>query len=386
MPWRYLKASLLTAQASRSRNGASPGLTFESLCDDGPVGFDPSAVTWLDEPAGSMQFFPLTDVTGRMLMERRLEPAAATDGEPRLPEEFLITDTTVILSGMGWVVTRQGWLVPASVWRGHSYLPAGMRASEPQTQRPGRRVRLPGVTLNCMSDWAARVYGHCLWESVYRILLHWDLHGSFDAVDWLLAPPMAQRLLGRFDPAIAVAAAGKFVDAGDPDVRFVCEAARVSPHPLRLASISRRQVDVLRRHARPGLSMVRRVFLDRTGGNGRSIVNRDEVLRTVRAAGYEPVDAGTSPDVFGLFHHATHVAGVHGSDMADIVFMQPGARVLELTPTDHVAHYFRCAGAAGDLDYRTLFVASDSHRLMRRGPSQAAVTVDCVALADALRN
>lgn len=359
--------------------------SFEDLCGPGEMVFDPGAVGMIDEDAGRLQLCPVTDVTGRTLFERRFASRIVEPGEHRLPEEFEVGETVVILANTGWVVSRQGWLVPISIWRGLNYLPRSLLTSRPLPQRLRAAQRLPGVTLNCMSDWADRVYGHCLWESVFRILLHWDLHGSFDKVDQILAPPFSQRVLRLISPDVAAAAEGKFVTAAERDLRFVCEAVRISPHPARIGSISPRQIEVLRRHVRHRDSGGgARIFRDRTGSDGRVLRNRHEVLETVRRAGYQVVSLATTPNLQSVCHQATHVAGVHGSDLADIVFMQPGSRVLELTPTDQVLPYFRAAGGAAGLDYRTLFIDSETHRMWPRGPSPAAVTIDCKALAQAL--
>jgi hypothetical protein len=359
--------------------------TFEDLKASRRLAFDCEQIAHIDEPAVDAAFRLVHDVTGTFRFEPHYTNKPPPEGRSWLPPLVDLNQEAVIFGKHGWIITQQGWLQPMSFVRGQSFLQASLRNACDTFFFVGKTVRLDGVTFNAMSDFATHVYGHALWESVYRILLYWNLHGSFDALDHILAPRFAQKLLGRFDADILEAARPKLVDVGDKYTKFVCDNVAAAPHPITAASVTRGQAELLNRYA--SISDRHRgrekIFLGRAG-HRRGIANYDEVVETVRRFGYEIVIAGETPDVFSLFRSARSVIGVHGSDLADVIFMEPGAAVLELTPTDHVQGYFREAGSVRDLRYRTLFCRSDRHKMRGDRQSRSSLRVDSAALAKAL--
>ena len=83
--------------------------------------------------------------------------------------------------------------------------------------------------------------------------------------------------------------------------------------------------------------------------------------------------AQTAPaDVVGLFRRATVVVGVHGAALANALFCEPGALIVELGPENPAArHYEHLAQAAGlgyarvalDASLAAADVAVDARRL-----------------------
>jgi capsular polysaccharide biosynthesis protein len=71
------------------------------------------------------------------------------------------------------------------------------------------------------------------------------------------------------------------------------------------------------------------------------------------------------------------VIGASGSALADLVFCQPGTRVLELIPSDHVVSYWYTVADSGGLRYGYLVGESETHRAAGTpGPSLADFRVD----------
>lgn len=349
---------------------------FERLTKPGPYRFVRSKIRSFDEHGVDARFFHVLDIFGRRRFEERYLPRAPAPGEDFFPEVAPLDQPAVVLGRSGWVVTQQGWLQFASFERGHSFLAEEFRARAPAIEQSLGAVHLAGTTLLATTDYNW-VYGHTLWEAVYRILAYWDRHGSFDDVDQILTAGMVPRLLKRFDPDILEAATPKLRTHGGQLTRYVCDNLVIAPLPVSSSCIGLRQIELLNKYVRfePG-PRPKNVFLLRKPGLTRTVSNQDEVLSAVRSAGYEPVAAGETPGIFGLFAEAERVVGIHGSDLCDIVFMQPGRRVLELTPTDHVKPYFRVASQNRGLDHHNLLCASASHRLNDYGYSTASVHVD----------
>jgi len=78
----------------------------------------------------------------------------------------------------------------------------------------------------------------------------------------------------------------------------------------------------------------RKIFLTRQKTRLRFIENSDEIETACREHGYEIVDADTlSPDQqVRLFSSVSHLVGIHGAGLTNMIFCPPGCRVLELFP------------------------------------------------------
>lgn len=88
----------------------------------------------------------------------------------------------------------------------------------------------------------------------------------------------------------------------------------------------------LRRLGRPRTG--RRLFVDRSGARGRTLVNRAEVVAVMERRGFEVID----PEQFSprqqivLFARASVVVGLAGAAMTNTIFCRPDARILYLAP------------------------------------------------------
>lgn len=85
------------------------------------------------------------------------------------------------------------------------------------------------------------------------------------------------------------------------------------------------------------------------------------------------------------FAAAAVVVSPHGGVLADLVFCNPGTKVLELLPTDHPGPYYYTLSLAAGLDYRCLACRSlDERPDGGSRPSTADFTVDIGDLVAAL--
>jgi len=366
----------------RVRHGSlRRGLDFDSLADRPRLLLDMRAVAAVDEPTTTAGYEPVTDAAGRTSYWIRYRSHDPVTGAAPFPEMHATGGPAIVAGPSGWVIADQGWLVPATWYRGTTFLPPALRPGRPvRWVRCPERRRLAGRTLNALTEFSG-VYGHALWEAVYKVLAHYDARGGFDDVDHVLVPTLAARLLDRFSPEIREALGGKARLVFYPKTRFVCDDVVVVRHPACCKTVSPRQVALLRDHVadRPGPRPAR-VYLRRPPGGSREIANDAEVARTFAEAGFAVVDPGAVDGLYGLMREAQVVAGVHGSNLADVVFMSPGATLLELTPTDHVQPYFRNAAEVAGVRYVNLFCRSRRTRLRPAGPSDDPVAVDCDAL------
>jgi capsular polysaccharide biosynthesis protein len=78
----------------------------------------------------------------------------------------------------------------------------------------------------------------------------------------------------------------------------------------------------------------RKIFVSRADAVGRNLINGSEVERALRDHGFEIVTLSgqSAQDQIELFNSASHVIGVHGGGLTNVLFSPPGTSVLEVLP------------------------------------------------------
>jgi capsular polysaccharide biosynthesis protein len=128
----------------------------------------------------------------------------------------------------------------------------------------------------------------------------------------------------------------------------------------------------------------RRLWIGRTGRR-RGITNAVEVDSVMRQHGFEAYDVAAAANPAEDFAAAAVVVSPHGGVLADLVFCNPGTKVLELLPTDHAGPYYYTLSLAAGLDYRCLACRSLEERPDGgRRPSTVDFTVDIGDLVAAI--
>lgn len=80
-----------------------------------------------------------------------------------------------------------------------------------------------------------------------------------------------------------------------------------------------------------------RIYISRSRASFRRVLNEPEVLEILRTWGYQPVwleDLSFAQQV-GLFQQAQRIVAPHGAGLTNLVWCQPGARVLEFFPSNY---------------------------------------------------
>jgi hypothetical protein len=95
-------------------------------------------------------------------------------------------------------------------------------------------------------------------------------------------------------------------------------------------------LDFLRRSLLPADrgGAVRKLYVKRSDAGSRNVLNEDEVCATMAQHGFESVALSTfdASDQIALFQSASHVVGVHGAGLTNVLFCDPGTQVLEIVP------------------------------------------------------
>ncbi|MCJ2014638.1 glycosyltransferase family 61 protein [Methylobacterium sp. J-076] len=107
--------------------------------------------------------------------------------------------------------------------------------------------------------------------------------------------------------------------------------AAVRTRLLRQTRVARAE-SALRRITSPGSG--RRLFVDRSGARGRTLVNRSDVVSAVERRGFEVIDPERySPrQQIVKFARARVVVGLAGAAMVNTIFCPPQARILYIAP------------------------------------------------------
>jgi capsular polysaccharide biosynthesis protein len=95
------------------------------------------------------------------------------------------------------------------------------------------------------------------------------------------------------------------------------------------------------------------------------MLNEDAVEALMQAHGFACVSLTgmTLAEQIALFRGAEVVAGGHGAGLTNVVFCQPGARVLELATTDYPNACMASLGRTRGLDYHVELFAADGRDL-----------------------
>lgn len=109
-----------------------------------------------------------------------------------------------------------------------------------------------------------------------------------------------------------------------------------------------------KRHLRQSPLPADRIFVSRRRAGRRKIVNEEEVIQLCIRHGFQPVCFEDFPfeDQISLAHGAKYLIGLHGAGLTNMMFMQPGSRVMELKAEhDHVNHCYFSLASACDIKY-----------------------------------
>jgi capsular polysaccharide biosynthesis protein len=216
-----------------------------------------------------------------------------------------------------------------------------------------RPVRLPGTTA-ILSAPAGNTYYHWLFDVVPRIALLIRAGVELKRVDRFATNSVRRRY--QIETLAAFEIDRDRVVETDSVRHATCETmllpsyAGVSGFPPRWACYFLRKA-FLRDAASGAQAGPRWIYVSRQRSGTRRIENGADVERRLAFAGFatvHPEDHGVAEQA-RLFRGARLIVAPHGSGLSNIVFAEPGARLLELFPPDWTtqSHYRVLAAQAG---------------------------------------
>lgn len=249
---------------------------------------------------------------------------------------------TLIAPG-GWVFDNEARLRTELSWFGDDTSGAGTLPALPE-----KAEHLDGHVLSLGTNWG-QAYGHLLPEGLGRLAVFERAGFTLDDVDTVLVPslkdaPQARSVLSRLGIPEQKTTFSTWGRAYSADELFV---------PT-LTGLRRQYVpalyDLYRRCLPVPVEASRRLFVTRAGF-GRNPHDREAVEDLAESLGFEIYDPMKATDQAVDFHEAKSIVGVSGTALTNLLFCQPGTRVLEIFSSAHVFGYYYSMAGAGDLDY-----------------------------------
>lgn len=233
-------------------------------------------------------------------------------------------------------------------------------------QRPRH---LPGRTLNLASANSATNFFHVLIDSISRIHLVREANYTWKDFDQILFPRFSSPTVEMLVDLTGLPRE-KLIRIGRRE-QFFCETLIQPSFPGPLACTPSWVSEFYRALFPPTTQpRTRRLYFPRHGN--RHPANEAALAARLSEEGFETADPMRTPDLRERLAEASHVVGVHGASLGNLVFCAPGTRVLELMPTEISAHYNRwfyyTLCATGRMPYGVVIGRSRAQRLTSFSP------------------
>jgi hypothetical protein len=290
----------------------------------------------------------------------------------------LRADDVYVIVPEGWVIAG-GLTLPDHSWFGSSH------ANERQYGWPSGDLPvmdLAGTALCIASDWAAVNYGHFLLDVLPRIDLFERAGFTMNEIDHIICPHRAESYRHLLATVGVPLERCVWIDYA---AIYHCERLVAPSFPGTRRNTPPWSVEFLRSRVAPRPSRRgRRLYVPRS--TTRRILNEEELMAIVQKHGFEVFEPSSgAEDPRAVFAGAEVVVGGHGAALSDIAFCAPGAKVLDLIPSDMIMPGVYAEADSARLDYRYLIGASSGHRPPGAwGPSPYDCTVDADVFREAI--
>jgi hypothetical protein len=126
---------------------------------------------------------------------------------------------------------------------------------------------------------------------------------------------------------------------------------------------ARRVFSAAYRDQPPAKGLGPRLYISRRGTKLRQIVNEDEMIAELKRLDFQVLESkwNNHPEQLAAFADAEMIVGVHGAGMSNIIFSEPGTKVLEMFPNNHRKTSMLHLSAEHDLRHRPFFGSDEGH-------------------------
>ncbi|WFM69996.1 glycosyltransferase family 61 protein [Halomonas sp. CKK8] len=155
----------------------------------------------------------------------------------------------------------------------------------------------------------------------------------------------------------------------------------------------------VRGEAKPNLNYGERVYISRKKSRGRCVINEEQVVQSLRDLGFVELvpEDFTFHEQVEIFRNVRFLVSIHGAGLTNMVFMNPGALILELLPFrngffdlrpnslsfKHDNCYLQLSHKMG---HRYSFIQCKHDKLKNGKTNLANIVVDCGVLHKKIEN
>ncbi len=303
----WLRTRLMEGAARREMNIAQSQLLPAQSCDlEPPHG---------DSPSGSL-------LAGLKRARSSSPPILRIDGGASIHH-------VANFRRISW--TPEGVIANTSDPRGRLFVPY-LEASPP--------VSLKGRSFLAVVE-GSPIYTHWMLDTLPRLLLTREAEGSLDGYDHFLFATVRSKFHKAALEALGVDLS-RVVTRDKAGELFATEAFTYISNPRRDFAAHDRIYDSVVGLFLENFSprpQSRRLYISRNKATRRRILNEDALLPVLERHGFETLylEDMSIREAAESFRAASHVLAPHGAGLANLIFAQPGTRVMEM----HGAHLSR---------------------------------------------
>lgn len=284
-----------------------------------------------------------------------------------------------VLGSDGWVFGRENILLPELSWYGRN-------VTEIDLPKTSRVQKLKGSCLSIATNWMRSNYGHFLLDSLPRLWLVQRAGLNIDSFDHIYCPTDNMRRGIDWMSRLGIPAEKCIFEPLEEESSLQADVLFATSFP----GLRRNYPSWTSKFLRDCISdhefgdQGRRLYISRNGSS-RNVSNEADVRSILDKYGFEFYNPGIGKNSIRDFSEASAVVGARGAGLADIAFCKPGAKIIELLPSDHIFPYYCSLSISAGHDYSYLVGRSDGSRWLRSGgPSPFDFEVDVERLDLAL--
>lgn len=277
-----------------------------------------------------------------------------------------------VIGKNAWIVGENDTLLPEFSIFGTDVESLNRNILLPPAEPPIKKIT--GRCLSLVSTWPGNYY-HFLLDSLPRHHLFEKAGFELADIDWVYCPPTkyqnTQNLLEKvgFKSSQLITAADDFGIQAD-SLFAPSFPGRRGNHPKWVTQFLKELANL------PNEAPTRRLYISRKNWK-RRLLNEEDVFSQLKRYGFEFYDPDQEENQPLDFNQADIIIAPHGAALANLVFCQPGTKVLELIPTDHPFGYFYTLSQTNNLNYAYLMGQSEHVRKkITSSPSKYDFTVD----------
>jgi len=219
--------------------------------------------------------------------------------------------------------------------------------------RDAQPVHLKGHTFLAVVE-GSSVYTHWILDTLSRLLLVMEEEGSLDRYDNFLFATDRTRFHRSTLETLGISPS-RIVTRQRQGQLFSLDKFTYISAPRQQFAAHPRIYDMVTAFFHPDMAPVaqtRRLYISRNKASRRRILNEFEMFSALEARGFEMLhlEEMTIAEAAQALRSASHIVAAHGAGLANLIFCQPGTRVLEIHSAHLSREYWVIANQRG-LDY-----------------------------------